>query len=382
MNKSQRKLIKQSLVKKLITDTHSLGGNPFIPNQLGNGKFLQNLFFDRYDKLYNETVRVNQTNELSVSEVIANSLGLLGKVRLVEEQHKESLEKLAVDIIRSEFGISEKDLKIEAELVFDNKEFVDIINNIQNNKPNINIQFDSVLDLKNVKTDIHKRRLINSMIQGVANTYNNYFHMYTDELNNLDIRLATLYQILIPNAEIMYYFMDLDDGLGVPGGVCSVCENDSKESDEDGDYKIKAKALCFPILIQEIIKGIFEVISIQGLPENNNISQFVLSKSDAIAYEGWDMLLGIPMWKNIMQCIGTNYHNLKHHVFYELVTLPMEDFFDLMPEFIGNTNRGKEEMEKICKKIQHDLRKSDLSDLLYDLDDSDDEFIDPDLLSI
>ena len=59
------------------------------------------------------------------------------------------------------------------------------------------------------------------------------------------------------------------------------------EYDEDSEkFIIKAQAICFPILLQEIIKGLYEIISLEGFtsdPEKNknivNLSKFIYLKN-------------------------------------------------------------------------------------------------------
>lgn len=385
-NSINYKLIKKSLVVDLLSGKTSLENNPGVPSEYEGGKFLQNLFLDRYKKLYIECNRVNNTQELNVIDVARNSSMILQKIMRIEAPHREQLTKLALNIVREAFEIDEDDVTFEAKISSDPIDMGEAQEKpVDENDPSI--EFNSYEEVLQAKDEVKKRRLINALIQGSANSFNSIYHMYRDELNAIDHRLYTLYQILIPNAEISYYFHEVSKSTSTAGGKCEVkypkTEKDDKDNEDSNNENNKtestrviASALAFPILIQELVKGVMEIISHNGLPEDQHLTSIVLDRSDYYGAEGWDMLLGIPLWQNLVSLVDLNDYGLKHQIFYDLVMLETEDFNKVIPEILGKTLKGKEIMDDIVKNIKHELKMDNISSTLYDLDEGDDDFID------
>lgn len=355
------KNINRQLLTQLISEKHSLENNPAVPNEMEDGKFLQNLFFSRYAKLYRECIRINESNDVTVRDAMMNSSAIIPRVMKLEAQHKDKLEALAIEIVKKHFGLVD-------ELEFTGELTSEFDMSAANSEPNtkIKLNLDSYEEVLKAKDEVHKRRLINALIQGGANSLNGLFHLYRDELNDIDHRLYTLYQILIPNAEIMYYFKTLD-GAETAGGKCEL----EIPEDPNAAPKVNTSAMCFPILVQELAKGVLETISLNGLPENKEFAQYVLGRADYYKAENWDMLLGIPLWQNIMDLIGPDEQHLKHQVFFDLVKMEVDDFNDMLPEILSKSNKGQTLIDNMLTEIKHDMRMDSVADSLYRLDNDD-----------
>lgn len=353
--------INKKIVSELISDNHSLKNNSAIPYELEDGKFLQNLFFNRYAKLYKECIRVTHVKDVNRQTAMMGSTLMLNKIINIESQHAEKLEQLAIKIVKDYFNLTDE-LDMNAKLT---TEFE--MGGIQK-EPDMKakIELDSYEDVLKMKDEINKRRLINALIQGGANSLNSIFYLYKDELNDIDHRLFSYYSILIPNAEIMYYFNQIDGGESAGGK----CEIDLPE-DPNAAPMIIASSICFPVLVQELSKGVLETISLQGLPEDKEYARFILKRADYYSAEGWDMLLGIPFWENILEIIPLDDQNLKHQIFFEIVKLDVDSFNEIVPEILSKSNRGKEYIIDMIKDIKHDIKLDNISDTLYDLDNDD-----------
>ena len=97
-------------------------------------------------------------------------------------------------------------------------------------------------------------------------------------------------------ADLMYWIipdemtqMMAGEGEGVQG---------SEEVDDTTDPPtIKAKGLFFPVLVHELIKGVYEVLGTQGLPDDPKAAEMVMGQTDTLPYEIWDLRLGPVIWE-------------------------------------------------------------------------------------
>ena len=115
-----------------------------------------------------------------------------------------------------------------------------------------------------------RRKLANAITQGNAVNKLYLFNNVLDELNAVNPRLVPLYGLLTSGAQLTYYtypMMKLTRGI-VNQGVVG-----SEEVIPDGNvYTIKARAICFPYLVHEIIKGIFDYLSMD-ITSDKELSQ-------------------------------------------------------------------------------------------------------------
>ena len=105
-----------------------------------------------------------------------------------------------------------------------------------------------------------RRKLANVITQGNAVNKLYLFNNVLDELNAINPRLVPLYGLLTSGCQLTYYtypLMKLSRGLIDQGAVGS----EEVIPDESGVYIIKARAICFPYLVHEIVKGISDYLS-------------------------------------------------------------------------------------------------------------------------
>ena len=101
-----------------------------------------------------------------------------------------------------------------------------------------------------------KRRFINTLIQGASKKGHYMYHLVKDELEKLDPKLLNLYGVLMSVNDLLYWIMPdemvmkaAESGQGMEG---------KEEVDDTTDPPtIKAKGLFFPILIHELLKGVY-----------------------------------------------------------------------------------------------------------------------------
>ena len=67
---------------------------------------------------------------------------------------------------------------------------------------------------------------------------------------------------------------------GGGGGGDKGGESEAEFDKEEGKLKIRATGIIFPFLIHEIIKGLYEIVSLQGFTKSKKTNQAVADTAD------------------------------------------------------------------------------------------------------
>ena len=372
-----------SLEKQLKQDTHHLGGNPSFPKG-DRGHFSEKIASDRFKDLVTKVKRYWDVSNLD-PRMMQQVFRLLGEIKEIESKHRKELEQLAVDIVRSEFDIPAEDVDIDAKLV-DN-----ISSEGMKSKPKKTEEpeIESLEDKEKLDAEVHKRRMVNSLIQGASKKGHYMFHLVENELSTISPRLSTLYGKLMSLTDFTYWL--IPDMSGSGGGSSDGGSKGGRSLlNMDGEKpKIIAEAWIFPVLIHELIKGAMELLSLHGLPENPKHAQYVIDKADFLDAEVWDMRLGPGIWEKFIDAIPGEAYDIKQHLYYDIVKMPADEFHSFMRELLSGTNKGKQKLvdlaNEIKKEIESDRAKkaieggSEKSSNLFGGDDDDDNLDDIDI---
>lgn len=358
-----------NLEQQLRKREHSLGVHPIFPES-DESHFEEKLLSKRFDETLKNYKRHHEVDMVNPDEVKASTMKLANDIMKIESPNKDMLIALAVNMIREEFDITEDDVIIEAKLT--TKISLGEIRNKPNPIAMSDMEFENHDSIANANKEVYKRRFVNALIQGAAKKCNHMFHLLDNELMNVDYRLPKLYSKLMSAADYSYLIFD-DSEPKVAGGIVEVTLP-KKDSDKP---TIKAEAMTLPVLIHELVKGVMELLSVHGLPEDKKLSEYVLGKADFMNAETWDMRLGPVLWERFTDLIDAdNFHN-KHHVFYELVKLPVDEFNKAMREIMAGTKEGKNIIEELSNRINDEFKDEEFDDSLETLsldEDDDDEF--------
>lgn len=356
-----------NLEKQLRKREHSLGNHPIFPES-DESHFEEKLLSKRFDEVLKNYKRHHEVDMINPNDVKVNTMKLANDIMKIESPNKDVLISLAVNMIREEFDITEDDVTIEAKLTTKIS-----LGDIRNNPNPISIsdmEFENHDSIASANKEVYKRRFINALIQGACKKCNHMFHLLDDELMSVDYRLPKLYSKLMSAADYSYLIFD-DSEPKVAGGIVEVTL-----PKKDGDKpKIKAEAMTLPVLIHELVKGVMELLSVHGLPEDSKIREYTLGKADFLNAETWDMRLGPVLWERFTNLIDAdNFHN-KHHIFYELVKLPVDEFNKAMREIMAGTKEGKKLIDELSSRINDDFKDEEFNESLQHLivDEGDDD---------
>jgi hypothetical protein len=346
------------LEKELATRRHSLGQHPAFPED-DETTFEQRIMGKRFDEVQRRYKRAFDVDAIDNNRLLKDMMPLVYETMSLESKHKKELEELAIRMIREEYDMDEDVVEIIAELTPDIT-----LKGIQlNPKPMSveDIEFNKHDDLVRANEEVYKRRFLNAMIQGAAKKCNHMFHMVDDDLIKLDPKLPNRYHKMMSAADYMYYVITKMEGTGsVNGGVVEV-EYPSKNNPK---AKIHAQAMVFPVLIHEIVKGVMELLSANGLPKDKKLIKYVTNKADFLAAEPWDMRLGPAIWERFTDAIDPDDFHLKHHVYSELVALPAREFHTQMKEIMAGTKEGKKIIKNIVERVKEELKNDEYQQAL------------------
>lgn len=340
---------------------HSLGKHSIFPEG-DEYMFEEKIMGERFKEVANRYKRAFEVDSVDNNKIMREMMPLLGETMSLESKHIKKLEELAERIIREEYDMGEDVVEIKAELT----PSINMEGTKKNPTPvQSKIQFENHASMADANKEVYRRRFINAMIQGAAKKCNHMFHMYDDELSDIDPKLANKYSKLMSAADYMYYVIPKMEN-GVNGGVVRV----QFPTKENPKAVIHAQAMAFPVLIHELVKGVMELISAHGLPKDKEMAQYVIDKADFLAAEPWDMRLGPALWGRFTDCIDSNDFHLKHHIYTEMVSLPVDEFNDKMREVMAGTKEGKNIIKEIANNIKSEFQEDEFNEAMNELDDS------------
>ena len=195
-----------------------------------------------------------------------------------------------------------------------------------------------------------KRRFINSLIQGASKKGHYMFNLVSEELNNISPELLNLYGVLMSINDLLYWIMPdqltmgaAESGEGVQG---------AEEIDDTTDPPtIKAKGLFFPVLVHELIKGVYEVLGTQGLPDDPRAAEMVMGAEDTLPYEVWDLRLGPVIWEKFTDAypdklFEDDMREIQNYLFSRFSSLTTDEFFEVARMILSGSDEGKKIVSK------------------------------------
>lgn len=341
---------------------HSLGDSPVFPVEQ-DYRFEEALMGERFNEVVNRYKRAFECDSINNNQAVKGMMPMVFETMEMERKHRKELVELAIKMIREEYDMSEDVVEINAELV----DRVGLEGTKKNPKPiRVETEFANHDEMVNANKEVYKRRFLNAMIQGAAKKCNHMFHNVDEELTNIQPTLPNKYGKMMSAADYMYYVIPKMEN-GVSGGIVKV----DFPTAQKPKAVINAQAMVFPVLIHELVKGVMELLSAHGLPEDKRIGDFVVGQADFLAAEPWDMRLGPALWGRFTNAIDYEDFNLKHHIYSELAALPVDEFNVKMREIMANTKAGKDIIKEIVKGIRNDFQQEEYNAAMNEISNSD-----------
>jgi hypothetical protein len=299
----------------------------------------------------------------NLMQTMMKSAKLFGEITEAEEGYRDELEQVAVQMVTDAYPIIDyANIKIDAKIV--DPGAMNLQQQQQQRKEEDPASPEFGADDQEKANA--KRRIVNGITQGASVRGAFGFMLYKEYLDAINPELVAKYAEILKLAFGIYdnddaiamMLMALQQGKNIQGG-----ESEMDYNEETEQFEIKAQAVCFPMLVHEIIKGLYEIVGTQGGGDRLK-KQAAIHQIDTLGNEPEDLRYG----KFIYDAITKIYNDspiedarVRELFFTELYKLEDEEFFP----FIENAING--ELSKVqltwanneLKAIETDLKKDD-----------------------
>ena len=362
--------------------------HPAMPG--GDKDFIEVVSSKRFKDSVDKVRRyLGNTTPLQGRNPLMNLMGMvmggLREVSRIESQNKEYLENLAIDLVKKELGIPKGSLQFDSKLVHggmgaaegmrtepqepEEEEVEDAFKEAEEHTEDL-LNFADAFEQFNLEKA--KRRFINSLIQGAAFKGGHMYVLVGEELNRLDPQLLNLYGVTQSLMEHMYWiYPDMEGMAGSGGGQMGQSEID----EETDPPTVKARAATFPLLIHELVKGVYEVFGTHGLPDDPKQQELVMNAEDTLPAEIWDSRLGPVFWEKFVatypsELFEDDMKHIQHYLFMRFSKLDAKEFFRVAKLILNGDPQGTQFIQKMVDEIVKDLKKQDYEDSMPDGDDN------------
>jgi hypothetical protein len=164
----------------------------------------------------------------------------------------------------------------------------------------------------------------------------------------------------------------------VAGGGGQAGQSEFETDEETGIPTVKAKGLTFPILIHELIKGVYEVFGTHGLPDDPRQAEMVIAAEDTLPAEVWDMRLGPIFWEKFMQAHPSELFEeeqkyLQHYLFMRFSKLEPKEFFELTKQILMGRPEANQILQRMVDEIVAELKEREMEEKGMNGEDYDDD---------
>lgn len=292
------------------------------------------------------------------------------RLMMIQSQNKEELENLAVELVKKEMGIPDGAMQFDAELVTQPMGPAEGMKN-EPEMPSEEEVEELMGDIENFNLERAKRRFINSLIQGAAFKGGHMYNLVRNEINDINPQLMNLYAVTQALMEHAYWiFPDMEGMAGGGGGQMGQSEFDP----ETDPPTVKARAVTFPLLVHELVKGVYEVFGTHGLPDDPRQAEMVLNAEDSLPAEIWDSRLGPVFWEKFvatypMELFDEDKKHIQHYLFMRFSSLSAEEFMRVAKMILSGDPKGQQFIQRMVDDIVRELKDQEYRDAMGDEDE-------------
>jgi len=293
------------------------------------------------------------------------SQALLGEIVQAEDGYRDELEMVAAQMVTDAYPIIDyANIKIDGKIVG-----LGDLDIPQGGGGEVSI------DNTPPEAEKAKRRIINGITQGASIRGAFGFMLFREYLDQINPDLKEKYNEILKLAFGIYddenaiamMLAALAQGQKMQGG-----ESEMEYDEENEQFVIKARAICFPMLVHEIVKGLYEIVGTEGFGADKAKNQAIVGAVDKLSNEPNDLRFG----KFFYDAISKLYNEsdiedarVRELFFAEVYKLSEDEFFPFVENAVNDelTNDQKQWAVNTMKDIERDLKKDDTG--LEDLDE-------------
>ena len=339
-------------VEKKITGKETPYHNfPAIPNM--DRDFIELISSKRFkDSVDKVRTAMGDTRTIQGSNALMQLMGTVGqamqKLVMIQNQNKKQLEDLAIELVKNELGIPDGAMQFKAELVGQPMAAAEGMQS-EPEMPSEEEVEELMGDMENFNLEREKRRFINSLIQGAAFKGGHMYNLVKNEINDINPQLMNLYAVTQSLMEHAYWIFPNMEGMAGGGGG----QMGQSEVDEETDPPtVKAKAVTFPLLVHELVKGVYEIFGSHGLPDDPRQQEMILNAEDTLPSEIWDSRLGPVFWEKFMasypmELFDEDKKHIQHYLFMRFSSLNAEEFMRVAKMILSGDPKGQQFIQRM-----------------------------------
>jgi hypothetical protein len=383
-----------SIERKITTKTTPYADHPGLPKLdrdiveiISSERFKQSV--ENIRRFMGDTSSIQGPPQQVLMQLITSAMKLFPKIASIEQGHNEFLEKLAVDLVVKEMAIPDGALQFDAKLESSMMsaaegmrgeseepspdEIKDAFGGANENADELEAFMDAMEQFDQQKA---KRRFINALIGGASKKGHYMYQLVGEELNRLHPELVRLYGMSQSILDHLYWIYPESMSSAMAAGG----EGQAGQSEIDTETDpptVKARGITFPILIHELVKGVFEVLGTHGLPDDPRQAEMVIASQDTVPAEIWDLRLGPVFWEMFTDAYPDDLFDnetkyLQNYLFQRFSSLTPEKFFKLTKFILSKNPKGKQVLQIMVDEIVEELKQQD-RDSMFGSNDADEE---------
>jgi hypothetical protein len=386
----------------------TIKGNPAIPGE-GEEREGEKPYLSDVEKRAKERMKI--TGDQSTGSLGSTLMSLLTKSSEYVKGKEKALEDLAKKVMEVNFGwiLDRYSIDLDIKLFKSGgqiKKFMDESEEEEN--PEAEAEFIEVTE-EDIRNEVHKRKIANLIIQGESKNTKHILHSQEvkDGLNEIygTQKAEEIFNIwdemsktadkldwLIPTTSRSQMMEQNPEGLA---GACGYGwkktekekeEKQEEESEEEytewtgGDEEeyydeegysdfvaeeeftytpiLRARGIDFPMLLHESVKGLFELLSLGGIPSDPRAAKVAISETGS-KDEPEDWKYGPEIARDFRTFVNKNpkvdeYPNIKEELFKKLIdkeTMPTEEFLELFRGILSNKPFARRKIDKMIDEI-------------------------------
>tara|TARA_R110000744_G_scaffold84687_3_gene165799 strand:+ start:3543 stop:4631 length:1089 start_codon:yes stop_codon:yes gene_type:complete len=289
---------------------------------------------------------------------------LLNQIAEAEQGHESELVEVAIDIVRQAYPIIDyNEIKIEASL---GQPFTLNPEEEEEEEEGEPTPAPPAMDPEK------KRRIINAITQGASIRGAFSFLLFREHLDEINPEVVDKYNEIL---KLSFGIYDNDEAIAMllsmmgQGQMMQGGESEMEYDEEEEQFIIKANAICFPMLVHEIVKGLHEIIGTEGFGPDKNTNQAIIQNVDKLSNEPEDLRYGKFIYDGLRELfLQTDYNNdLRARELFLTEVYKLEDkmFFGIIRAVINN-KIGPNILswaQNTVNDILSDLRDDDVDDI-------------------
>jgi hypothetical protein len=153
--------------------------------------------------------------------------------------------------------------------------------------------------------------------------------------------------------------------------------------DEENDqFVIKARALCFPMLVHEIVKGLYEIVGTEGFGDDKEKNKSIIGAVDKLSNEPNDLRFGKFLYDAITKLYNESNIDdprVRELFFTEVYKLDEDDFLSFVENAVNDELPPDQKrwainkLKDIESNLKHDDAKEAAPGIFNDEDEDNDE---------